>query len=69
MKQNMRGRELSEDQYKELKSAKEANRSADYIDTIKNVPTMQTGLNDDGTIREEKIAPHIYEINGKRDKQ
>ncbi|MGH4140494.1 hypothetical protein [Clostridium sp.] len=27
-----------------------------------NIPTIVTGLNEDGTIREEKIEPYAYEI-------
>ena len=29
---------------------------------IVNIPTIITGLNEDGTIREEEIEPYAYEI-------
>ena len=68
MKRKMIGKEVTERELDELKDINEANRFPDSIRTEKNVPTMQTGINSDGTIREEEIPAHMYELNGIKDR-
>ncbi|WML35738.1 hypothetical protein [Clostridium sp. OS1-26] len=68
MKRHMIGQQISEERLKEIKDINEANRSADEIETIEIKPTMQTGYNKDGTIKEEEIRPFMYELNGIKDK-
>lgn len=68
MKRHMIGKKVTEAELNELKEINEANRFSDRRRTEENVPTMQTGLNNDGTIREEEIPPHMYELNGKKDR-
>lgn len=64
----MIGKEVTEGELNELKSINEANRSPDRLKTVENVPTMQTGINSDGTIREEEVNPSMYELNGIKDR-
>lgn len=68
MKRHMIGQQISEEKLEEIKDINEANRSADEIKTIEIKPTMQTGYNKDGTIKEEEIKPFMYELNGIKDK-
>lgn len=68
MKRKMIGKEVTERELDEIKAINEANRFPDRRRTEKNVPTMQTGLNSDGTIREEEIPAHMYELNGIKDR-
>lgn len=64
----MIGQQISEETLEERKNINEANRSANELNTIKIKPTMQTGYNKDGTIKEEEIKPFMYELNGIKDK-
>jgi len=64
----MIGKEVTKRELEELKSINEVNRFPDRRRLEKNVPTMQTGLNSDGTIREEEIQPYMYELNGIKDR-
>lgn len=68
VKRQMIGKEVTKRELEELKNINEVNRFPDRRREEKNVPTMQTGLNSDGTIKEEEIQPYIYEINGIKDK-
>lgn len=68
MKRKMIGKEVTERELDELKSINEANRFPDRRRLEKNVPTMQTGINSDGTIIEEEIPAHMYELNGVKDR-
>lgn len=68
MKRHMIGQQISEERLREIKDINEANRAADEIKTIEIKPTMQTGYNKDGTIKEEEINPFMYELNGIKDK-
>lgn len=68
MKRKMIGKEVTERELEELKDMNEANRFSDRRRTEENVPTMQTGLNSDGTIIEEEIPAHMYELNGIKDR-
>ncbi|MCT8977155.1 hypothetical protein N4T77_11125 [Clostridium sp. CX1] len=62
------GREISKEDLRELQETIYANRHPDRRRTMENPATMQTGYNSDGTIKEEKIQPHMYELNGIKDK-
>lgn len=64
----MIGQKISEEKLKERKEINEANRSQYELNTTEIKPTMQTGYNEDGTIKEEKIKPFMYELNGIKDK-
>lgn len=68
MKRHMIGQQISKETLVERKNINEANRAADEIKTIEIKPTMQTGYNKDGTIKEEEIKPFMYELNGIKDK-
>lgn len=67
MKRHMIGKEISDERLKEIKELNEANRSMENLKTVDIKPTTQTGYNEDGTIKEEKIKPFIYEVNGIKD--
>lgn len=62
------GREISKEDLEELKETIAANRFPDRRRTLENSATMQTGYNSDGTIKEERIQPQVYELNGVKDK-
>ncbi|MCH5138250.1 hypothetical protein JMF89_13695 [Clostridiaceae bacterium UIB06] len=64
----MIGKEVTKRELEELKNINEANRFPDRRREEKNVPTMQTGLDNDGTIIEEEIEPQMYELNGLKDR-
>lgn len=68
VKRQMIGKEVTERELEELKNINEVNRFPDRRRVEKNVPTMQTGTNSDGTIREEEIPAHMYELNGVKDR-
>lgn len=68
MKRQMIGKEVTKRELEELKNINEANRFPDRRREEKNVPTMQTGLDSDGTIIEEEIEPQMYELNGFKDR-
>lgn len=65
VKRHMIGKAVSEEELDELKQINERNRSSDEPNVVKILPTMQTGYNKDGTIKEENIPSHMYEINDK----
>lgn len=67
MKRHMVGNNISDETLRERININEANRSADKINTVEIKPTMQTGYNEDGTIKEEEIKSFMYELNGKKD--
>ncbi|MBC2581128.1 hypothetical protein [Clostridium sp. DJ247] len=68
VRQHMIGKKMGKEELEERIEINEANRTPDKLKTVKIVPTMQTGYNSDGTIKEERIEPQIYELNGKKDK-
>lgn len=68
VKRKMIGKEVTKHELEEIKSINEVNRFSDRRREEKNVPTMQTGLNSDGTIKQEEIEPQMYELNGVKDR-
>lgn len=59
----MKGRELGNQEYGKLKDGLESYVKIQGIDSkLVNIPTVVTGLNDDGTIKQEEIKPYAYEI-------
>lgn len=68
MKKHMIGSKISKEELDERMEINEANRSTDKLNTIEIKATMQTGYNEDGTIKEEEIRPFMYELNNKKDK-
>lgn len=68
VRQHMIGKKMGKEELEERIAINEANRTPDKLKTVKIIPTMQTGYNSDGTIKEERIEPQIYELNGKKDK-
>lgn len=61
----MRGRELSNEEYEDFKSGLDRYVEIEGKDSrFVNIPTVSTGLNEDGTIKQEKTEPYAYEIIG-----
>ena len=59
----MKGREIGKEEYEELKNGLDRYIKIDGIEgKLVNIPTMTTGLNDDGTIRQERIESYAYEV-------
>lgn len=59
----MKGREIGNEEYEELKNGLDRYIKVEGIDSkLVNIPTMTTGLNEDGTIRQEVIEPYAYEV-------
>lgn len=68
MKRHMIGKQISDEELDKRKEINEANRTIEKIETMEIKPTMQTGYNKDGTIKEKEIKPFIYELNNIKDK-
>lgn len=61
----MKGRELGNEEYEEFKDSLDRYVKIEGKDSkLVNIPTIVTGLNEDGTIRQEKTEPYAYEIIG-----
>jgi hypothetical protein len=59
----MKGREIGSEELEELKNGLDRYIKVEGIDSkLVNIPTVVTGLNKDGTIREEVIDPYAYEV-------
>ncbi|MCB2294622.1 hypothetical protein LGK95_14055 [Clostridium algoriphilum] len=59
----MKGRELGNDEYEEFKEKLDRYVNIQGVDSkLVNIPTIVTGVNDDGTIRQEEIQPYAYEV-------
>lgn len=59
----MRGRELGSEEYEKFKDGLDMYVKIDGIDSkLVNIRTIVTGLNEDGTIREEETEPNAYEV-------
>ena len=59
----MKGRELGNEEYEKFKDGLDRYVKIEGIDSkLVNIPTIVTGLNEDGTIRQEKTEPYAYEI-------
>ncbi|MFT5874707.1 MAG: hypothetical protein ACI8WT_003678 [Clostridium sp.] len=59
----MRGRELGNGEYEKFKGELDRYVNIEGIESkLVNIPTIVTGLNEDGTIRQEVAEPNAYEI-------
>ena len=59
----MKGRELGNKQYEKFKDGLDRYVKIQGIDSkLVNIPTIVTGINEDGTIRQEEIEPYAYEV-------
>jgi len=59
----MKGRELRSDECEKLKGGLDRYVKIDGIDSkLVNIPTIVTGINEDGTIRQEEIQSYAYEV-------
>jgi len=59
----MKGREIGNEEYEELKNGLDRYIKIQGIDAkLVNIPTVTTGINEDGTIRQEVIEPYAYEV-------
>ena len=60
---SIKGRELGNDEYEKFKDGLDRYVKIEGINSkLVNIPTIVTGINDDGTIRQEEIKPYAYEI-------
>ena len=63
---HMKGREMGEEEVQELKNGLDRHVNIEGVDSsLVNIPTVMTGINDDGTLREEIIEPYAYEVTEK----
>ena len=59
----MKGRELGNEEYDKFKDGLDRYVNIQGVDSkLVNIPTIVTGLNEDGTIKQEVIEPYAYEI-------
>ena len=59
----MKGRELGEKECEKLKDGLDRYVKIEGIESkLVNIPTIITGINDDGTIKQEEIGAYAYEI-------
>ena len=59
----MKGRELGEEECEKLKDGLDRYVKIEGIENkLVNIPTIVTGINDDGTIRQEEIKAYAYEV-------
>jgi len=59
----MKGRELGNEEYEEFKDGLDRYVKLEGVDSkLVNIPTIVTGVNEDGTIRQEEIQPYAYEV-------
>ncbi|MGH4051737.1 MAG: hypothetical protein ACREVX_10380 [Clostridium sp.] len=59
----MKGRELGNDEYEKLKNGLDRYVKIEGVDSkLVNIPTIVTGINDDGTIRQEEIQSYASEV-------
>ena len=60
---SMKGRELGNEEYEEFKDGLDRYVKLEGVDSkLVNIPTIVTGVNEDGTIRQEEIQPYAYEV-------
>jgi len=63
----MKGRELDNEKYGKFKDRLDRYVNIQGVESkLVNIPTIVTGLNVDGTIRQEEIQPNAYEIVEKK---
>jgi hypothetical protein len=60
---SMKGRELTDEEIKHYKEERNVSNIAYRKEPVINKPTSQVGYNENGTIKEVEIKPHIYELN------
>lgn len=65
VKARMEGRKIPDEEIQKMKEGMDFDRVAYRKQKSDNPPTMQTGHNEDLTIREEEIKPFVYEIDKK----
>jgi len=59
----MKGRELGNDEYEKFKDGLDRYVKIEGVDSkLVNIPTIITGINDDGTIRQEEIQSYASEV-------
>ena len=59
----MKGRELKNDEYEKIKNGLDRYVKIEGVDSkLVNIPTIVTGINDDGTIRQEEIQSYASEV-------
>lgn len=59
----IKGRELGNDEYEKLKNGLDRYVKIEGVDSkLVNIPTIVTGINDDGTIRQEEIQSYASEV-------
>jgi len=59
----MKGRELGNEEYEEFKDGLDRYVKLEGVDSrLVNIPTIVTGVNENGTIRQEEIQPYAYEV-------
>lgn len=59
----MKGRELGEEECENLKDGLDRYVKIEGIESkLVNIPTIVTGINDDGTIKQEEIKAYAYEV-------
>lgn len=62
----MKGREIGEEEFQEYKDSLDMYTEIQGVDSnLVNIPTVITGINNDGTIREEIMQPYAYEVTEK----
>ena len=60
---SMKGNELGEEEYEKLKDGQNRYVKIEGIESVLvNIPTIVTGINDDGTIRQEEIQAYACEV-------
>lgn len=64
---SMKGRELTPKEIKNYKEYRNVSGIAYRKEPTVNKPTTQVGYNENGTIKEIEIEPHIYDLNNKID--
>ncbi len=59
----MKGRELGSEEYEKFKGGLDRYVNIEGVDSkLVNIPTIVTGLNEDGTISQQETEPYAYEI-------
>ncbi|MCB2307879.1 hypothetical protein LGL08_14095 [Clostridium estertheticum] len=59
----VKGRELGEEKCEKLKAGLDRYVRIEGIESkLVNIPTIVTGINDDGTIRQEETKSYAYEV-------
>ena len=60
---SIKERELENEKYEEFKDGLDRYVKIEDVNSkLVNIPTIITGVNEDGTIKQEEIQPNAYEI-------